>query len=99
MTTYGFCKEVRYSGDGTLMIRTRVPTIHGPYRQNNAMGKPLRNYTRDEDLPFYPSVLLPYMPKDGDVVVVTSLNDGNTGFIIIGLTGGSYQLMNSNQGG
>lgn len=44
----------------------------------------------DSDLPYYPSVLLPHLPNEGEVVALMSMNDKSTEFMIVGLTGGSY---------
>ena len=92
MITYGYAKDYKYTNDGTLMIRTRIPSIHGPYHQSSYNGKSVRNYVRDEDLPYYPSLLLPHLPSDGEVVAVSSLDKSNSQFIILGLTGGHYNL-------
>lgn len=91
MIVYGYVKSTKYSGDGTLMIQTRVPNVHGPYRMSEYNGKTARNYVKDEDLPWYPSVLLPYLPGDGDVVAISSLDNTSSSWLIIGLTGGSYR--------
>ena len=90
MTTFGYAKGHMYMGDGTLYIRVRIPSIHGPYSLKDYNGQPVRNYTRDENLPYYMSLLLPYLPCEGDVVALTSLDDSNNQFIVVGLTGGSY---------
>lgn len=99
MITYGYAKEYKYAGDGTLQVRVRIPSIHGPYKQSNARGKTIRNYVMDDDLPWYPSLLLPHLPQEGEVVAVQSLNKGNSDFIVIGLTGGSYHSGATNIGG
>lgn len=99
MITYGFAKGYKYAGDGTLLIRVRIPSVHGPYMQSDSNGKKLRNYVMDNDLPWYTSVLLPHMPHEGEVVAVSSLNKGNNDFIVIGLTGGSYSAGATNLGG
>ena len=91
MIVYGYAKATKYSGDGTLLIQTRIPNIHGPYQISDYKGKKIRNYTADKDLPWYPSILLPYTPGDGDVVAVASLDDTSSSWLIIGLTGGSYR--------
>ena len=91
MIVYGYVKGTKYSGDGTLLIQTRIPNIHGPYLISDYKGKKIRNYTADPDLPWYPSVLLPYVPGDGDVVAVSSLDGTSSNFLIIGITGGSYR--------
>lgn len=98
MVVYGYAKEYYYTGDGTLLIRVRIPNIHGPYKQSQYDGKSVHNYVRDKELPFYQSVLLPHLPTDGDVVALLSLNSGNSDFIVIGMTGGSYRLGLTNLG-
>lgn len=91
MVVYGYVKQYQYSNDGTLLIQTRIPSVHGPYDMSNAKGKTVRNYTRDDDLPWYPSVLLPHLPNEGEVVMVLSTNESKSAEkVIIGLTGGSY---------
>ena len=90
MIVYGYVKDTKYSGDGTLLIQTRIPNIHGPYSVYDYNGKKIRNYTKDEDLPWYPSLLLPYMPGDGEVVALTSLDGTSSSWLVLGLTGGSY---------
>ena len=92
MIVYGYAKATKYSGDGTLMVQTRIPNIHGPYRVADYKGKTIRNYTQDQDLPWYPSLILPHLPGDGDIVAVESLDGTSSNFLIIGLTGGSYRL-------
>lgn len=97
MIVFGYAKQYRYSGDSTLYVQVRIPAIHGPYRQQDAGGKTIRNYVRDKDLPFYQSILLPHMPNDGDVVALISLDDTQGGdLMVVGLTGGSYQLGTTN---
>lgn len=92
MMTFGYAKDYTYRGDSTLTIRVRIPSIHGPYNQKDANGKVLHNYVRDEDLPYYQSIILSQMPKDGDVVVLANTNNSekNPDFIVIGVTGSSY---------
>lgn len=90
MIVNGYVKEYMYAGDGTLMIKVRIPSIHGPMNQRDYNGQQVRNYVRDEELPYYPSVLLPHLPNDGEVVALASLNEGTTEMMVIGLTGGSY---------
>lgn len=92
MIVYGYVKATKYAGDGTLMIQTRIPSIHGPFKIADYQGKKIHNYTEDKDLPWYPSLLLPYMPGDGEVVALTSLDDTSSSWLIIGLTGGSYSF-------
>lgn len=90
MITYGFAKQYMYSGDGTLLVQVRIPSIHGPYVQTNANGQTLRNYVVDTDLPWYQSLLLPHLPNDGEVVALLSTDNAYNQMIVIGLTGGSY---------
>lgn len=96
MITYGFVKDTRYAGDGTLMIRVRIPTIHGAYDKSEYNGKTMRNYTADMNLPWYPSLLLPHMPVEGEVVALSSLDKTSSNWLVIGLTGGSHRLPNTN---
>lgn len=91
MIIFGYAKDYYYSGDGTLYIRVRIPSIHGAYKQSEYNGKPVRNYTLDKDLPYYPSLLLPHLPNEGEIVALSSMNNSPNDLIIIGLTGGSYQ--------
>lgn len=90
MVTYGYAKQYKYTNDGTLHIQVRIPSIHGPYKQSDANGKKITNYTRDDDLPYYPSLLLPHLPLDGEIVALLATNSSNSEFLILGLTGGSY---------
>lgn len=90
MITYGYVKGHEYKKDGTLMVQVRIPSIHGAYSQLEYNGQKVRNYTRDDDLPWYPSVLLTHIPNVGDVVALTSISEANNEFIVIGLTGSSY---------
>lgn len=93
MVVFGYVKSYKYSNDSTLLVQVRIPAIHGPYKQRDAKGQTIRNYVRDEELPFYQSVLLPHLPGDGEVVALTSLSDSSTNkdFLVIGLTGATYQ--------
>lgn len=87
MLTFGFAKDYTYDNDGTLKIKVRIPSAHGPYRQQAGKG----SYTRDQDLPWLTSLLLPSMPSEGDVVALQSINESKSSeFIVIGLTGGNY---------
>ena len=90
MIIYGYAKQYRYSGDVTLQVQVRIPSIHGPYNQSDARGQTIRNYVRDQDLPYYQSLLLPHLPNEGDVVALTSMDNSANQWLIIGLTGGSY---------
>ena len=100
MIVYGYVKDYNYTGDGTFMIKTRIPVIHGPFLQDDAKGKKIRNYVSDDNLPYYPSVILPHTPVVGEVVALSNIKDSTTTeFIIIGLTGGSYYTGATNIGG
>lgn len=90
MITYGYAKEYKYLGDGTMSIKVRIPSIHGAYLLSDYQGKTVRNYTQDSDLPFYPSLILPKVPREGEVVVLESLDGTSSAWLVIGLTGGSY---------
>lgn len=90
MVTFGYAKGYQYNGDGTLSIRVRVPNIHGPYKQSEYGGKTARNYVRDEDLPYYQSILLPHLPNEGDVVALMNTNSSENEWIVVGLTGATY---------
>lgn len=92
MITYGYVKGYKYSNDGTLFIQVRIPSIHGAYKQSDYRGQTIRNYVYDNDLPWYPSILLPHLPTEGEVVALESVNHANNRFLVIGLTGGSYAL-------
>ena len=87
MITYGFAKDYRISGDGTLEVQVRIPSIHGPYRQVASKGA----YTRDEDLPWVICLLTVNLPVEGDVVMLQSVHDSKgSEFVGLGLTGGNY---------
>lgn len=99
MIVYGYVKDYKYTGDGTLMVQVRIPAVHGPYTPSGYEGKPVRNFTQDKDLPYYISVLLPHLPVEGEVAALITLNEGSTDFMVIGLTGGSYYTGVTNLGG
>lgn len=87
MIVFGFAKDYTYDGDGTLKVKVRIPSIHGPYVQTNSKG----TYTKDKDLPWITSALLPSMPTEGDVVILQTFSDGmGSSFVVTGLTGGNY---------
>lgn len=90
MIVNGYVKDYKYAGDGTLLIRVRIPSIHGPMNEREYNGQQARGHVRDQDLPYYPSLLLPHLPNEGEVVALASTNEHNSKFIVIGLTGGSY---------
>lgn len=97
MIVNGYVKSYQYAGDGTLMIQVRIPTIHGPMDLKEYNGATRRNYVRDEDLPYYPSLLLPHLPAEGEVVALITKSDKTSEFIVLGLTGGSYYNNYTNQ--
>ena len=90
MITYGYSKGYRYTGDGTLTVQVRIPSVHGPYSLREYGGKTVRNYVQDADLPWYPSLLLPHLPQEGEVVALQAIDKGNRNLLVLGLTGGSY---------
>lgn len=98
MVVNGYVKDYKYAGDGTLLVQVRIPAIHGPMNPREFNGQQVRSYTRDGDLPFYQSVLLPHLPTEGEVVMLMSTNERTTEFVVIGLTGGSYYSSKSNTG-
>ena len=90
MIVYGFVKQYRYTGDGTMLIQVRIPSIHGPINRSEYKGQKVRSYTEDADLPWYQSVGRPDLPNEGEVVMLSSINASqSSGFVVIGLTGGS----------
>ena len=90
MIVYGYVKGFKYSGDGTMQIQVRIPNVHGAYHLSDYKGKTVRNYIKDADLPWYPSLLLPHEPAEGEVVALSSLDSSSSSLLVIGLTGGSY---------
>jgi len=87
MIIYGYAKDYMYTNDGTFQVQVRIPNIHGPYKQGQGKG----TYTRDKDLPWFTSVLLPHLPIAGEVVMLESVNESKSSeYVVIGLTGGSY---------
>ena len=92
MIIYGYAKDYQYTNDGTLKVKVRIPAIHGPYHQQSSKGA----YTRDSELPWYTSLLLPHLPVDGDVVMLESINASKSSeYVVIGLTGGSFNTNTS----
>ena len=76
-----------YDGDGTMKIRVRIPSIHGPYKQQSTKEP----YTRDADLPWYDALITSNYPNEGDVVALEPLTKSpNSQFIVIGMTGGNF---------
>ena len=90
MIAYGYAKGYQYTNDGTLLIQVRMPAVHGAFDKSAYRGQTIHNYVKDEDLPWLPSLLLPHLPTDGEVVALTSINNADNEFLVIGLTGGSY---------
>ena len=90
MIVYGYAKNYKYASSGDFYVQVRLPNIHGPYSQKEYNGKKVKNYTLDKDLPWYPSVILPHYPNDGEVVVLLSTSDASTEWLVIGLTGAQY---------
>lgn len=91
---YGYAKSTMYTGTGEFMIQVRIPNIHGPIDQRDYRGNKVTNYVKDEDLPWYSSLILPHVPNTNEVVVLMSVNSTNNEFIVIGLTGGQYSPAN-----
>ena len=87
---YGYAIDYKYGGDVNLYIRTRIPSVHGPLNQSEYKGKQVRRYVVDGDLPYYPSILLPHLPNYGEVVALMSKDPDVSGFLVIGIMGGSY---------
>lgn len=98
MIVHGYAKSSMVEEDGTFKLKVRIPSIHGPYSLSDYRGRRPVNYVRDEDLPYYNSVILPKTVEDGDVVVLTTNNDDSSHFFVLGLTGSSY-FTNSTLGG
>ncbi len=96
MVVYGYAKDVMYAGDGTMRVQVRIPNVHGAYSLSDYKGKKVRNYTSDADLPWYPSLLLPHEPTEGEVVALCSLDKSSSSWLVIGLTGGSYNAGSTN---
>jgi hypothetical protein len=92
MIVFGYAKDSYYTMDSILVVRVRIPNIHGPYKKEDAKGKTIHNYVEDKDLPYYQSLLLPRLPNEGDVVALTATSNSNTNtnFLVIGLTGATY---------
>ena len=92
MIVCGFAKDYKYADDGTLLLKVRIPDIHGAYMQREYKGKPVRNYVSDDDLPYYRCLELPRNPNEGDVVIVASADNSTnpSNMFVLGLTGGSY---------
>ena len=91
MIVYGYAKSYKYTNDGTLLVQVRIPSVDGPMSQKEYSGRAVHRYTLDADLPYYPSLLLPHLPTEGEVVALMSTNEKTTEFLVIGLTGGSYR--------
>lgn len=98
MIVYGYAKAHKYTGDGALLIQVRIPSIHGPYLKSDAKGQSIKNYVADQDLPYYNSLVLPYIPNEGEVVALINTGAGNSILLVIGVTGGSYSAGLTNLG-
>lgn len=94
MITYGYAKTYMYSETGNLYIQVRIPAIHGPYTLEEYQGHKVTNYTQDKDLPWYPAILMPHLPADGEIVALEAINEKSGDFIVLGLTGGQYSPTN-----
>lgn len=90
MIVFGYVRQYQYANDGTLLIQVRVPQIHGPYNITETRGIQLKTYTQDDDLPWCQSVLLPHLPVQGEVVMLSSMNETANNWVVLGLTGASY---------
>ncbi|MCD8211647.1 MAG: hypothetical protein LUC17_01295 [Oscillospiraceae bacterium] len=99
MIVYGYVKGYMYSGDGTLLVKVRIPSIHGPYDQKEYGSATANTYVSDADLPYYQSLLLPHLPLEGEVAMLMSINEKSTEFVMLGITGGQYKLSSTNNQG
>ena len=90
MKVYGYAKALEYAGDGMMFVQVRIPNIHGPEDRSDYNGQPIRNYTYNKDLPWYPANILSSTPVVGDVVELQTTNEDSTEFIVTGITGGGY---------
>ena len=91
MIIFGYAKNSYQGSDGMWHVQVRIPSVHGPFKQEDYRGKSVRNYVLDDKLPYYNSLELPRKPHDGDVVALASLNGTSSNFLVLGLTGGSYK--------
>ena len=87
MIVYGYAKDVKYSGDGTMYVRVRIPVIHGPDDRSEYKGREVRNYVWDKDLPYYQANILASVPVNGDILELQTPSEGSTDFIVTGITG------------
>lgn len=91
MLITGYAKDYYYDSSSCMYIRVRIPNIHGAYKQQEYEGQQIKNYTLDENLPYYRSIELPRAPREGDIVLLASTSDGNgSERVVIGLMGSSY---------
>ena len=88
MITFGIAKSVETRKDGTVWVKTRIPSVHGADSQSAYAGQIIRNYTPDDRLPWYQSILLPKNPSSGDILALLSINNANNDFLVIGITKG-----------
>lgn len=90
MIIFGYAKGSRVNDRGVTEIQVRIPSIHGPWDMKAYNGARVRNYTLDQDLPYYPSLILPRDPEVGDVVALISFDETPHNLMVIGLTGTKY---------
>lgn len=88
MFVYGYAVDYYYTGDGSIMVKVRIPNIHGPWKRTDSNGK--KRYVEDENLPYYPGLVMPHRPNPGDVVLLSSTNNTMNNLVVLGLTGASY---------
>ena len=91
MIVYGYVIDTKYTNSGEFYIQVRIPNIHGAMNEETYDGQKIRNFTSQKDLPWYPSLLLPYRPNYGAIVALASTNEKKAEFLVIGLTGGYYK--------
>lgn len=91
MVIYGIAIDTRYSNSGELEVKTRIPNVHGPMSETEYQGAQVTNYTREADLPWYKSILLPNLPNYGEIVLLDSVNGANNEWVVLGVTGGTYK--------
>jgi len=90
MIVFGYAKSYMYANTGEMYVQVRIPNIHGPIDQRDYQGKKITNYIKDENLPWYPALLMPHNPNTNEVVALMSISESKTDFIVLGLTGGQY---------
>lgn len=90
MRVYGFVRDVQYGDNGTMFVKVRIPSIHGPADRGDYQGHQVRNYVYDNNLPYYRANLIGSVPVIDDVVELQSINEQTTDLIVTGITGGQY---------